>query len=523
MIELKIDNIKVKVAKGTTVLQAAESIGIKIPTMCYLKGYSNHPSCMICVVKDNKTNNLQPSCALLAEEGMEIISSDEDVINSRKEALELLLSDHVGDCEAPCTMSCPANMDIPLMNRLIAKGDFAEAIKVVKETIALPLVLGYICAAPCEKACRRKDADKAVSICELKKFVSLIDSKNEQAYYPPKKKSSGKKVAIIGSGAAGLSAAYYLLKAGHDVILFDKNKKAGGNLRYEIPENELPQYILDKEIEIIKNFGAEFILNKNITKEIFETEIKKKFDAIVLAAGDYLKSEISTFGFNSTKTGVGFEKETFEVDSGVFACGSILKNEKMAIRVAAQGRLVALSVDSFLKGNKPEPQKKTFNSKFGKLKEAEVEEYLKEANNTQRLEPKIKLDGFTVEEAKEEAKRCMRCDCRKKDNCKLRDFSDEYEADRRKFLFGERNKLTKQFNHDTVVYEAEKCIRCGLCVDICEKSGELVGLAQIGRGFDVRIQVPFSSELSEALTHAARLCVEACPTGALAFKGEGEG
>jgi len=85
-------------------------------------------------------------------------------------------------------------------------------------------------------------------------------------------------------------------------------------------------------------------------------------------------------------------------------------------------------------------------------------------------------------------------------------------------LFGERNELTKQFNHESVVYEAEKCIRCGLCVDICEKSGELTGLTQIGRGFDVRIQVPFNSDLSESLTHAAKLCVEACPTGALAFK-----
>lgn len=519
MIELKIDNIKVKVEKGTTVLHAAESVGIKIPTMCYLKGYSNHPSCMICVVKDKKTNNLQPSCALLAEEGMEIITSDEDVINSRKEALELLLSDHVGDCEAPCTLSCPANMDIPLMNRLIAKGDFTEAIKIVKETIAIPLVLGYICPAPCEKACRRKDADNAVSICELKKFVALIDANNEQAYYPTKEKNSGKKVAIIGSGPAGLAAAFFLLKAGHDVILFDKNEKAGGNLRYEIPENELPQKILDKEIEIIKNFGAEFILNKNITKEIFVTEIRNQFDVVILAAGDYLKSEISTFGLNSTKSGVAFEKETFEIESGVFACGSILKNEKLAIRSVAQGRLVALSVDSFLKGNKPVPQKKTFNSKFGKLKESEVEEYLKETNTNQRLEPNIKLEGFSVDEAKEESKRCMRCDCRKKDNCKLRDFSNEYNADRRKFLFGERNELKKYFNHESVVYEAEKCIRCGLCVDICEKSGELTGLAQIGRGFDVRIQVPFSSELSEALTHAAEKCVEACPTGALAFKG----
>ena len=94
------------------------------------------------------------SCALKVTEGMDIASEDQEVKDARKEALELLLSDHVGDCEAPCSLTCPAGMNIPQMNRLIAAGKFDEALKVVKETIALPYVLGYVCPAPCEKACR---------------------------------------------------------------------------------------------------------------------------------------------------------------------------------------------------------------------------------------------------------------------------------------------------------------------------------------------------------------------------------
>src|SRR5208283_3164669 len=108
LIRFKIDNTDISVPEGTSVLEAAKSTGIEIPSMCYMKGYSNHPSCMICLVKDKKTGNLVSSCALIAAEGMEIISIDEEITLARKEALDMLISDHVGDCEAPCSLTCPA-------------------------------------------------------------------------------------------------------------------------------------------------------------------------------------------------------------------------------------------------------------------------------------------------------------------------------------------------------------------------------------------------------------------------------
>ena len=116
-------------------MEAAASLGIEIPSMCYLPGHSNHPTCMVCLVKDEDTGKFFPSCAMPVLEGMIINTGSPDVIEARKEALELLLSDHVGDCEAPCRRSCPAFMDIPLMNRLIAAGDFKSALKVVREEI----------------------------------------------------------------------------------------------------------------------------------------------------------------------------------------------------------------------------------------------------------------------------------------------------------------------------------------------------------------------------------------------------
>lgn len=133
-------------------MEAAASLGIVIPSMCFHPGYANHPSCMVCLVKDTGRENLVPSCAMPVSEGMNILTGTPDVMEARKEALELLLSDHIGDCEAPCRVTCPAFMDIPLMNRLIAAGDFTRALHIVREEIALPLVLGYICPGALRKS-----------------------------------------------------------------------------------------------------------------------------------------------------------------------------------------------------------------------------------------------------------------------------------------------------------------------------------------------------------------------------------
>ncbi|MHC1702644.1 MAG: FAD-dependent oxidoreductase [Tenuifilaceae bacterium] len=520
MIRLKIDNQLISVPAGTSILNAAKSLGIVIPTMCYLEGNSNHPSCMVCIVKDKRTGVLHPSCAMPVEQEMDIITNDEDVRNARKDALELLISDHVGDCEAPCRVACPAFMDIPQMNRLIASGKHLEALKVVKEEIALPFILGYVCSAPCEKVCRRRQVDNPVSICLLKRFTAFNDSKNSNAYLPEKNSLTNKKVAIIGSGPSGLSCAFYLLKLGHSCTIFDSKAEIGGSL-LNVPENELPKEILKVEVDLLKSYGAEFRLNTTVTNEIFQNELKNSFDAIVFASGNISESNLKDFGFTTSKTGLNANPETFALnDSGVFACGSVLHPLKMAVKAVAQGKEAAFSVNKFLGGKSVSNRYDEFNSKFGLLQPSEILEYIKESENSgDIISPKGgRLVGFTEEEAILEAKRCMHCDCRKPDTCKLRLYSDEYKIDRKKYSLGERKTLKKHFQHDIVVYEPEKCIRCGLCIEITTKNKELTGLAYIGRGFDVRVDIPFNRELSEALTQTAKECVNACPTGAISLK-----
>jgi len=122
MINIKIDGITVSASKDLTILDVANDLGHNIPTMCYLDGHDHFPSCLICIVKDRNNGKLIPSCTTKVQESMDIVTMDEEVAEARKTALELLLSDHVGDCEAPCQTNCPAYMDIPLMNRLLVAG-----------------------------------------------------------------------------------------------------------------------------------------------------------------------------------------------------------------------------------------------------------------------------------------------------------------------------------------------------------------------------------------------------------------
>ena len=169
-INLTIDKRPVSVNEGSTVLNAAETLGISIPTLCYTPGYKPNSTCMLCVVHEMNTDSLILACSMPAKEGMVVETDTENVRIARKDTLDLLLSEHVGDCEAPCQRACPANMNIPLMIRQIQERKFEEAISTVKKDIALPAVLGRICPAPCEKVCRRAAHDKPLSICLFKTF-----------------------------------------------------------------------------------------------------------------------------------------------------------------------------------------------------------------------------------------------------------------------------------------------------------------------------------------------------------------
>ncbi len=515
-----INNLNVTVPRDSTILDAAAAQNIHIPTLCHLNGYGHSTSCMICVVHDLHSGRLIPSCSAVVTEGMEIATDSEKVRIARKDTLDFLLSEHIGDCEAPCFRACPARMNIPLMIRQIKDRQFEDAIMTVKNNIALPAVLGRICSAPCEKGCHRKSYDDPVSICSLKRYVADVDLARNRSFFPGINAKSGKKVVILGAGPTGLSAAYYLAQNGHVCHIYDQNPLPGGMLRYGVSEDILPRSVLDAEIERIADLGVEFFMERSLGKNLPWDELKSGYDAVVVAVGIFNPELFDNIGISLTGKGIAVNRKTFETGiPGVFAGGNAVSESRMAIRASAHGKFLAESVNQFLGDRTVTGPARRFDSMLGKVNEKDTAELLKEAEGHKRITYERGFEsGYSEEEAVLESSRCFGCDCRKPNSCKLRQYADEYDSNQRRFTFTLRKNLIKVVQHELVIYEPGKCIKCGLCVQITKKSGEHFGLTFVGRGFDVHVQIPFGQPLSEGLKKVAAECIISCPTAALSWR-----
>ncbi len=521
-LKITIDHHEMPVSEGSTILEAARALRIPIPTLCFAHGAGadKFTSCMLCVVHELNTDRLLPSCSAPVEDGMRIATDDQRVEKARRTALEFLLSEHVGDCEAPCQRACPTRMDIPGMIRNIQAGQLDLAAAVVKHRIALPAVLGRICPAPCEKACKRRFVDDPVAICMLKRYVADTDLAQDSPFRPTRPPASGRTVAVVGAGPTGLSAAYYLAQAGHAVHVFDRHPRPGGTLRYGVPDEILPKSILDAEIERIVDLGVEFHPQQVLGRDMSPADLSRAYAAVVLAVGALGPDSYHGAEFPRTDRGLAVDRRTFATGvTGFFAGGNAITPSRMAIRSLAHGREAAASVDQYLSGEPLTGSIRRFNSATGKLVEGDAEQFLQEAEPFGRIAPAGGPDtGYTGEEARSESRRCMGCDCRKQDMCRLRELADEYRPESFGFPGGQRRRVQKILQHEEVIFEPGKCIRCGLCVQITRRSGEALGLTFWGRGFDVRVDAPFHETLKRALTKTAAECVAACPTAALAWK-----
>jgi NADPH-dependent glutamate synthase beta subunit-like oxidoreductase len=192
------------------------------------------------------------------------------------------------ECTAPCQRACPAGIEIPLYIKKIKEGDYSGALSIIKQTNPLPLVCGRICVHPCEDECRRNLADEPVAINYLKRFAADYEMKSGKRVQIPRAPATGKKVAVVGGGAEGLTAAYFLNRMGHEVVLYEGSGRLGGLLRTGIAENRLPQDVLDYEIDGILEAGVEAKLNQRLGRDFTVASILRDgFRAVLVALGGW--------------------------------------------------------------------------------------------------------------------------------------------------------------------------------------------------------------------------------------------
>jgi len=173
---IRIDDKEIEINNGETVLEAANRTGAEIPALCYAKGFKHKASCMICVVKNQTDGQIIPSCSTYPEEGMKIETDSEEIRAIRLISLELLLSDHRADCEAPCALVCPNGLEVEQMLTAYDAGRFDVAFSFISEAFSLPVITCDTCKAPCEKACRRVAIDKTVAIRDIiRQIVGLSE------------------------------------------------------------------------------------------------------------------------------------------------------------------------------------------------------------------------------------------------------------------------------------------------------------------------------------------------------------
>ena len=674
-----IDGEPIAVGSGTTILEAAKKLGIEVPTLCFVEGFEPVSSCFLCAVQIEGRPNLSPACAMPVADGMVVHTDTGDVRAARSMAIELLLSDHAGDCVAPCHATCPAGLDIPGFAYHLATGQNGRAIQVIADRLALPRALGQVCPRLCEQQCRRCNLDEGLSIGSLHRFVAHRDLETDAPYVPPRLNGTGKSVAIIGAGPAGLTAAYYLLQRGYECTLFDAHPLPGGMLRYGIPEYRLPKANLDEEIGPIQKLGAQFEMNQRWGTDFSLTELRERFDAVFVGIGaqgtqslrcegeelavsgiefldrvangerpelgdrvlvvgggntamdacrtalrlgaqnvkvvyrrtrkempclmeevegaeiegvqiDYLVAPVrlersqketlnlicqrmelgepddsgrrrpvpipgsefsieattviaaigqkvdvplaSAEGLEVTGWGIAADAETLSTNlEGVFSGGDAVLGADLAVRAVAAGRRAAVSIDQFLRGQPVTGERGITNILMQRLDDNELAAIFRRIEKAPRAHgQEIDLERrrttfdeieapLTESQAVAEARRCMTCGCRKVDRCRLRQYATDYGADPYRFQ-GERRRFDEDATHPDVIYEPGKCIMCDACVRVAADAKEAVGLALIGRGFQVAVGVPFDRELADALRDVARRCAEVCPTGALAMQTE---
>ncbi|NLM45726.1 MAG: FAD-dependent oxidoreductase [Firmicutes bacterium] len=313
-VQIWIDGKEIWAEEGSNLLEAALAAGIHIPHLCHDPRLKPFGSCRLCFVEIEGGRAPVPACGQVVTPGLKVTTENETIRKLRKTALSLLMTEHCGDCIAPCQLACPAHIDIQGYIAHIANGRRDAAAALIREQMPFASVCGRVCPRFCEDACRRNIVDEPVAICALKRYAGDFDLENFNSYAATPLPDTGKRVAVVGGGPAGLTAAYYLALAGHRVTVYDRGPELGGMLRYGIPEYRLPKAILDQEIKLITDLCAEVRLGQVLGKDFTLDELRQSYDAVFLGLGSQAAQMLGLPGEDSPGilNGIGFLRAVVE-------------------------------------------------------------------------------------------------------------------------------------------------------------------------------------------------------------------
>ncbi len=519
VINIEVDGRAMSAEAGSTVIDACRAAGVDVPSLCHLKDSAPFTSCMMCIVQDADTGRTYPSCSAIVQDGMRLRTHSDEIESERRGAMELLLSEHVGNCEGPCRNGCPAHLDIPQLMTLTEHGSFETASVLMENRLVLPSSIERICPGMCEHTCRRRFHDAPVGIRKV--AIHAADYRIEHDLpLPVVGADTGKRVAVIGAGPAGLSAAWHLRRAGHAVSLLDSHEQLGGMLRYAVPTSKLPRHILDADCARIERMDIDFRMGVSVGEDVTLAALLSDFDVIVIAIGKTGPEVPATYGVESAFNGFRIQAGTFQTsDPRMFAIGDAVRARRLAANSVADGEAVAHAIDGFFKSQSSSLPRR-FDSKVAFPDANDMATMMHGASPAGATQPTDESGRLSIDEARQESTRCMHCECLAADTCTLRVYADELKASQDVYRHRERAGIEKIRQHASVIFEPGKCIKCGICVRISERAREPLGLTFVERGFDVRIGTPLNRTLREGLTRAAKDCVDACPTAALAFERE---
>ncbi|NMB89369.1 MAG: FAD-dependent oxidoreductase [Chloroflexi bacterium] len=366
----------------------------------------------------------------------------------------------IQECPPPCTAACPLHVDVRGLSAAVGQGDFDTGLQILKKSLPFPGIVGRICDQPCRPVCRR---DEAIAIAALERACA------DYGQMPPEStlKAAPRKqrIAIVGGGLSGLTAAFDLARKRYTVVLFEARGSLGGSLG-SLPEDRLPQAVIDAETAVLARMGVEVRLNAGVSVTAglgshSLWQLQREFQAVYLAVG---AQSAARFSFGSNHHGrITVDPVTYATDqAGIFAGGHMLGQIGPEAYVAAMsdGRRAALSIERYIqrvsltaaRANEG-PYESCLNIPDGESIATPVTLAADEAN------------GYTPEEAGREAGRCLQCECL--ECVQVCEYLKRFGSYPKKYARQVYNNLTIVMGTRSANKLINSCSLCGLCAEVC--------------------------------------------------------